>query len=89
MFPQVKIRGNYDEPSLLGEFEVYVQCLGFKSMRDELDRYSIFRKSQRGRFPEKNDIVDHLICLSIIYGDSKKMAIDQTLKKSQIALPSP
>jgi hypothetical protein len=41
-----------------------------------MDRYFLFKKSLRGRFPEKEDITDHLICLSMIYGDSKKLAID-------------
>lgn len=64
---------------MLGEFEVYLRSLGYKYQRDHLDRYFIFKKSLRSRFPEKNDIIDHLICLSIVYGDSKKMAIDQKL----------
>ena len=82
IFPKVSIKGNYDKPRLVGEFEVYVRCLGFKSMRDEYDRYFLFKRSQKGRFPEKNDVIDHLVCLSIIYGDSKNMGIDQQLQKS-------
>lgn len=45
MFPHASIIGNYEKPSMLGEFEVYVRGLGFKSMRDNLDRYFIFKKS--------------------------------------------
>ena len=41
-----------------------------------MDRYFLFKKSQRGQFPEKEDITDHLICLSMLYGDSKKLGID-------------
>ena len=33
-FPHATILGNYEKPSFLGEFEVYLRCLGFKSMRD-------------------------------------------------------
>jgi len=66
---------------MLGDFEVYIRCLGFKENRDSLDRYMLFKKSVKGRYPEAQDILDHLICLSLIYGDSKKMAIDQNLQK--------
>lgn len=66
---------------MLGDFEVYVRSLGFKENRDSLDRYMLFKKSSRGRFPEAQDILDDLICLSFIYGDSKKMSIDQKLQK--------
>jgi hypothetical protein len=31
MFPNVNIVGNYEVPEHLGEFEVYVRGLGFKS----------------------------------------------------------
>lgn len=62
---------------MLGEFEIYVRSLGFKGHRDHHDRNFLFKKSLRGgRFPEKEEIIDQLICLSIMYGDSKKMAID-------------
>jgi hypothetical protein len=30
IFPKVQIVGNYDKPSMLGDFEVYVRSLGFK-----------------------------------------------------------
>ena len=49
-----------------------------------MGRYFLFKKSLSGRFPEKEDITDHLICLSMIYGDSKKLAIDQKLAKESI-----
>lgn len=58
MFPQVNIVGNYELPDHLEEFEVYIRGLGFKKQRDSLDRYFLYRKSQRGRFPEKNEILD-------------------------------
>lgn len=58
LFPNANIIGNYEKAGLLGEFEVYVRGLGFKSQRDQMDRYFIFRKSQKGRFPSKEDVLD-------------------------------
>ena len=50
-FSNSSIIGNYEKPSMMGEFEVYLRGVGFKSQRDSLDRYFIFKKSQRNRFP--------------------------------------
>jgi len=58
IFSNVEIIGNYELPDHIGEFEVYLRGLGFKSKRDNLDRYFIYRKSQSGRFPDKNEILD-------------------------------
>jgi hypothetical protein len=58
LFGNVNVIGNYELPEHLGEFEVYVRGLGFKSQRDHLDRFFLFRKSQKGRFPEKSEIID-------------------------------
>lgn len=44
-FPNVNIVGNYELPDHLEEFEVYVRGLGFKSQRDGLDRFFLYRKS--------------------------------------------
>ncbi len=66
---------------MLGEFEVYIRSVGFKSLRDSMDRFFIFKRSQRGRYPEKNEIIDNLICLAIIYGGTKQMGIDQKVQK--------
>ena len=81
MFPKALLIGNYERPLMLGDFEVYIRSIGFKENRDGLDRLMLFKKSARGRYPEGSDILDHLICLSFIYGDSKKLAIDQKLQK--------
>ena len=45
VFANVELIGNYEKPSLLGEFEVYVRSLGFKHMRDELDRFILYKRS--------------------------------------------
>lgn len=58
MFSNVEINGNYELPEHIGEFEVYLRGLGFKSKRDSLDRFFVFRKSQQGRFPDKSEILD-------------------------------
>jgi len=77
IFPKVNIIGNYESTKMLGDFEVYIRSVGFQNKRDQLDRYFLFKKSLNGRFPEGEDITDHLICLSMIYGDSRKLEIDQ------------
>lgn len=70
MFANATIIGNYERTARIDEFEVYLRGIGFKSERDNLGRFFLFAKSQRGRMPEKQDILDQLICLSLIYGDS-------------------
>ena len=74
---------------MLDEFEVYLRGVGFKSQRDMLDRYFIFRKSSVGRFPTKSEVLDHVICLVLIYGDSTSLAADQEISKQKIRLPKP
>jgi hypothetical protein len=53
MFTNATINGNYERPSRIDEFEVYLRGIGFKSERDNLGRFFLFSKSQRGRLPEK------------------------------------
>ena len=74
---------------MISEFEVYLRGIGFKSLRDEKERFFLFRKSQKNRFPKKDEIVDQLICLSLIYGDSHKMGVDQQITKARLKLPPP
>jgi hypothetical protein len=61
---------------MMGEFEVYLRGVGFKSQRDSLDRYFVFKKSQRNRFPYREEVVDNIICVAMMYGGSKQMGID-------------
>lgn len=58
MFPNALIIGNYEKVAILDEFEVYIRGLGFKSQRDPLDRYFLYRKSQKARFPENFEVLD-------------------------------
>ncbi len=53
--------------------------IGFKSKRDPWDRYMLYKKSFHKRFPKKSEILDQLICMAILYGDSNKMAMDQVI----------
>lgn len=58
VFPNATISGNQEKVSMLNEFEVYLRGIGFKSQRDQKDRYFLFRKSSKGRFPERDEIID-------------------------------
>lgn len=84
IFPNAVINGNYEKPQFLGEFEVYLRGAGFKSHRDSFDRFYIFKKSQKGRFPERSEIIDKLICIVLLYGDSNKMADEQEIAKFKL-----
>lgn len=74
VFPNAVINGNHEKPSCLGEFEIYLRGAGFQSQRDSFDRFFLYKKSQKGRFPDRNDVLDKLICIVLLYGDSNKMA---------------
>lgn len=63
---------------------MYLRGVGFKSSRDSYDRFFIFRKSQKGRFPDRSEILDKLICIVLLYGDSNKMAGEQQLSKNKM-----
>jgi len=52
MFPNAQIVGNYEKVSMIDEFEVYLRGIGFKSQRDNKERFFLFRKSAKGRFPD-------------------------------------
>ncbi len=87
IFPNANIVGNNEKVGLLDEFEVYLRGAGFKDRRDNLDRFILFRKSHTNRFPEKNDILDQLICLVLLYGDSTKMEIEQNICRERYNFP--
>lgn len=75
-FPNATVIGNYEKPQMMGEFEVYMRGVGPKSQRDNLDRYFLFRKSQRNRFPEREEVIDHIVCLALMYGGTKPLGVD-------------
>jgi hypothetical protein len=45
MFPNASITGNYEKVVILDEFEVYIRGIGFKSQRDQMERFFLYRKS--------------------------------------------
>ena len=70
-FPNLNILGNYDKIDHLGCFDVYIRGVGPKL--DDNGRFYLFSKKLAKRFPTKNEILDKLITLSILYGSSCNM----------------
>ena len=68
-FPNCKVIGNLDEREYLGNFDVYLRHTGLPS--DYKGRYMIFSKREAKKFPSVSDIMDKLVCLSIMFGSSK------------------
>ena len=67
-FPNSTIIGNLNEQEYYGNFDVYLRNTGLPSY--EKDKYYIYRKNIKNKFPTKNEIIDKLICLVIMYGSS-------------------
>ena len=44
---------------------------------DPKGRLFLYRKIEKGKFPSKDDILDKLIALSMLYGSSKNLEIAQ------------
>jgi hypothetical protein len=74
-FPNVSIIGNYDKQNHLGCFDVYIRGIG--PVLDDMGRYWIFSKKIEKKFPIKNQILDKLITLSMLYGSSVNMEAAQ------------
>jgi len=89
VFPSAVILGNIEKVPFIDEFEVYIRGAGFYNKRDSLDRFMLYRKSQHNRFPEKHEIIDQLICLALIYGDSTKLELAQQVAMQKLRLPPP
>ena len=68
-FPQCKVVGNLDEREYLGNFDVYLRYTGLPS--DYKGRFMIYSKRETKKFPSNSDIIDKLVCLSIMFGSSK------------------
>ena len=67
-FPNSTIIGNLDEREYYSNFDVYLRNTGIPS--DIKGRYIIYSKYETKQFPSVNDVIDKLICLSIMYGSS-------------------
>lgn len=71
MFPNINIIGNPDKIDHLGCFDIYIRGVG--PHLDEKGRYFIYTKKFTRKFPSKNEIVDKLVTLSMLYGSSCNM----------------
>ena len=67
-FPNCSIVGNLDEREYYGNFDVYLINTGLYSK--EKNKYFIYKKKIKNKFPTTNEILDKLICLAIMYGSS-------------------
>ena len=67
-FPNAVVIGNLDEQEYLSNFDVYLRHTGLPC--DYKGRYVVYCKRDTKQFPSVTDIVDKLICLSIMYGSS-------------------
>ena len=68
-FPKCRVIGNLDEREYLGNFDVYLRYTGLPA--DYKGRFKIYSKRETKKFPSASDIVDKLVCLSIMFGSSK------------------
>lgn len=76
-FPNVRIVGNYEKLGHMEGFDVYVRGVGPNSKLDKTGRYVLFSKHVQKRFPTPQEIVDKVIMLGLMYGDTFKMADEQ------------
>ena len=77
LFPNAVVIGNHERVSQLGGFDVYLRGVGAIQDRDQEGRYYIFRKAQKGRSPDIQELLDELIILSFVYGDSLELETEQ------------
>ena len=83
-FDKCQIIGNLDEREYLGNFDVYLRYTGLPS--DYKGRYMIYSKKETKKFPTVTDIMDKLVCLSIMFGSSKDVekAQDEDIKEDTV-----
>ena len=91
IFPNIIIIGNYDKLNHMEGFDVYVRGIGLASELDKTGRYLLFSKNIERRFPSPQEIVDKVIMLAFIYGDTFKMADAQEsfIKINEKSIPKP
>jgi len=75
VFPNIRILGNPDKIDHLGCFEIYIRGVG--PHLDDKGRYYIYSKKFTRKFPSKNEIVDKLVTLAMLYGSSCNMEAAQ------------
>ena len=83
-FPNAIVIGNLDEQEYLSNFDVYLRHTGLPC--DNKGRYVVYCKRDTNKFPSITDIVDKLICLSIMYGSSMNVekAQSEDLKEDMV-----
>ena len=84
-FPNCNIIGNLDEQDYYGNFDVYLRNTGLPS--NEKEKYYIYRKNIKKKFPSKDEILDKIISIVIMYGSSLNMGkaqIDPYIPESLI-----
>ena len=92
-FQNCKVIGNLDEREYLGNFDIYLRHTGLPS--DYKGRYMIYSKRETKRFPSVHEVIDKLVCLSIMFGSSKDVEkaqsedIKDEIIKSKIAHEHP
>ena len=65
-FPNSIIIGNLDDHKYYGNFDVYLRNTGLPF--NIKDKYYIYRKNIKNKFPALNEILDKLVFLVIMYG---------------------
>ena len=68
VFQNAVIIGNLDEQEYLSNFDVYLRNTGLPC--DAKGRYVVYCKRDTLKFPTVTDVLDKLVCLSIMYGSS-------------------
>jgi len=91
VFPNIKIIGNYEKLNHMEGFDVYMRGVGFNTELDETGRYMLFSKHIEKRFPTPQEIVDKVIMLALIYGDTFRMAEEQNtfMRENKKIIPKP
>ena len=75
VFSNIQILGNPDKIDHLGCFDIFIRGVG--PHLDEKGRYFLYSKKHTRKFPTKNEIVDKLVTLSMLYGSSCNMETAQ------------
>ena len=87
MFPNAIVIGNLDEREYISCFDIYLRGTGLPG--DEFGRYFIYRKKDNNfKFPSKEDVIDHLTAVAMIFGGTKNIERVQSLMNRQtVTLP--
>lgn len=91
VFPNIRIIGNYEKLNHMEGFDVYIRGIGFNSELDDTGRCMLFSKYIEKRFPTSQEIVDKVIMLAFMYGDTFKMANEQAvfINENKAVIPKP